>query len=204
MPVTENDYVDREEPFQLFQEWFKEAELSEPNNPNAAALSTVDETGMPNARMVLFKDFGYRGFVFYTNYSSTKGRELLANPKAAVCFHWKFLCRQFRLRGLVEKVDDIDADTYYASRPREHQISAWASKQSQPLPCRFVLDKEVMKYTTLYAFRDIPRPSWWSGFRIRPLFMEFWNERSSRLHERIVFSCNNLEDSQWKKMIVYP
>lgn len=198
-----SDFTQASEPFQLFGEWLKEAEVSEPNDPNAVAVATVDETGMPNVRMVLLKDFDERGFVFYTNYESQKGRELLYAEKAAMCFHWKSLRRQVRVRGPVEKVSDAEADEYYASRARGSRIGAWASKQSRPLESRFALEKAVAEYTTRYAIGSIPRPNYWSGFRIRPTSIEFWQDRPFRLHDRVQFTRPNPE-ADWQSARLYP
>ena len=185
--LTTGDFTDESEPFVLFGSWLKDAEASEPNDPNAVALATVDEHGMPNVRMVLLKGYDQSGFVFYTNFESQKGREILGQKKAAMCFHWKSLRRQVRLRGVVEVVTDAEADAYYATRPRGSRIGAWASRQSRPLEGRFALEKAVAEFTTRYAIGEIPRPSHWSGFRIRPLSIEFWHDRPSRLPDRIEF-----------------
>ncbi|EHK53742.1 pyridoxamine 5'-phosphate oxidase, partial [Allomesorhizobium alhagi] len=164
--LTSGDFTEAAEPFRLFAEWLDDAVKSEPNDPSAVALATVDENGMPDVRMVLLKGFDEQGFVFYTNFESIKGREILSSMKAAMCFHWKSLRRQVRVRGPVEIVSDAEADAYYATRPRGSRIGAWASKQSRPLESRFALEKAVAEYTARYAFGDIPRPPYWSGFRI--------------------------------------
>lgn len=171
--LTSGDFTESGEPFKLFAEWLKEAEASEPNDPNAVALATVDEDGLPNVRMVLLKGFDDDGFVFYTNFESQKGREILGQKKAAMCFHWKSLRRQVRLRGPVEIVTDAEADDYFKTRARGSRIGAWASKQSRPLESRFALERAVAEYTARYAIGEIPRPAHWSGFRIRPTSIEF-------------------------------
>jgi pyridoxamine 5'-phosphate oxidase len=167
------------------------------------ALATVDEDGLPNVRMVLLKGFDERGFVFYTNFESRKGTEILAARKAAMCFHWKSLRRQVRIRGEVEIVSDAEADEYYASRPRGSRIGAWASKQSRPLESRFALEKAVAEYTARYAVGNIPRPAHWSGFRIRPVSIEFWHDRPFRLHDRVEFR-RTADGKGWEKVRMYP
>ncbi|WP_394690292.1 pyridoxamine 5'-phosphate oxidase [Hoeflea sp.] len=199
--LTTGDFTEAHEPYRLFANWLEEATASEPNDPNALALATVDEDEMPNVRMVLLKGFDERGFVFYTNFESQKGREILGSMKAAMCFHWKSLRRQVRVRGPVEQVSDAEADEYYASRPRGSRIGAWASKQSRPLEGRFALEKAVAEYTAKHAVGDIPRPAHWSGFRILPQSIEFWHDRPFRLHDRVVFSRNQ---DDWDKTRLYP
>lgn len=201
--LTSGDFTEENEPYALFGQWLKDAEASELNDPNAVALATVDEDGLPDVRMVLLKDFDERGFVFYTNFESRKGRELLGQKKAAMCFHWKTLRRQVRVRGPVEIVSDAEADAYYQSRPRGSRIGAWASKQSRPLESRFALEKAVAEYTARYAIGEIPRPPYWSGFRIRPVSIEFWHDRKFRLHDRIEFR-REMADGPWSKVRMYP
>ena len=196
-------FTERDDPFGLFAEWLKDAETKEPNDPNAMTLATVDEEGLPNARMVLLKDFDDKGFVFYTNFESQKGQELLATQKAALVFHWKSLRRQVRVRGLVEAVTAAEADAYFKSRARDSRIGAWASAQSRPLEGRFALETSVAMYTAKFAIGDVPRPSYWSGFRIKPLAIEFWHDRPFRLHDRVVFNRATPTD-KWSKMKLYP
>jgi len=201
--LTKGDFTEVVKPFELFAEWLEDARASEPNDPNALALATVDETGLPNVRMVLLKDFDERGFVFYTNFESAKGRELLTAGKAAMCFHWKSLRRQIRIRGPVEVVSAAEADEYYHSRPRGSRIGAWASKQSRPLESRFALEKEVARYTAKFGIGEIPRPEHWSGFRLVPKSIEFWHDRPFRLHDRVQFTRTE-PDAAWSKLRLYP
>lgn len=197
------EFAERDEPLALFRDWLAEAEASEPNDANAMALATVDAAGLPNVRMVLLKGLDERGFVFFTNHESAKGRELLSHPKAALCFHWKSLRRQVRVRGEVETVSDEEADAYFASRPREARIGAWASKQSRPLESRFAFEKAVAKYGARYALGEVPRPPYWSGFRVKPLSIEFWHDRPFRLHDRVLFTRADMA-SPWSKTRLYP
>ncbi|WP_420884566.1 pyridoxamine 5'-phosphate oxidase [Taklimakanibacter albus] len=196
-------FTEREEPISLFEEWLKDAGKSEPNDPNAVALATVDEEGLPNVRMVLLKAVDGRGFVFYTNYESQKGHELLSARKAALCFHWKSLRRQVRVRGPVETVSDAEADAYFASRPRDSRIGAWASQQSRPLKGRFELEGQVALYGARYAIGEVPRPPYWSGFRLLPTSIEFWHDRPFRLHDRVVFRRETPQGG-WNKTRLYP
>ncbi|MBZ9654211.1 pyridoxamine 5'-phosphate oxidase [Phyllobacterium lublinensis] len=203
MKLTTDDFTEKTEPFDLFGEWLADATKTEPNDPNAVALATVDSDGLPDVRMVLLKGFDSQGFVFYTNFESMKGQEILGSMKAAMCFHWKSLRRQVRIRGPVEIVSNEEADAYYATRPRGSRIGAWASKQSRPLESRFALEKAVAEYTARYAIGEIPRPDHWSGFRIRPTSIEFWHDRPFRLHDRVVFSRETIE-GDWGKTRLYP
>ena len=191
------------DPFSLFEDWYADAQAHEPNDPHAMAVATVDAAGLPDVRMVLLNARDHRGFVFFTNFDSRKGEELEANPRAALVFHWKSLRRQVRVRGDIEIVTDAEADEYYASRPRGSRIGAWASKQSRPLESRFALEKAVAEYTARYAIGDIPRPPHWSGFRLKPVSIEFWHDRPFRLHDRVEF--RRTEDGKgWTKVRMYP
>jgi pyridoxamine 5'-phosphate oxidase len=193
----------REEPFELFAAWLEEARAKEPNDPNAMALATVDADGMPDVRMVLLKGADERGFVFYTNTESAKGRQLAAQPAAALLFHWKSLRRQVRIRGPVEPVTAEEADAYFASRARDSRIGAWASDQSRPLESRFALERRVGELALKHAIGDIPRPPHWSGFRVLPLQFEFWRDRPFRLHDRLSFRRERVEGS-WASTRLYP
>jgi pyridoxamine 5'-phosphate oxidase len=202
-PTEQADFTATGEPFALFAEWLAEAERSEPNDANAMALATVDQSGMPNVRMVLLKGFDELGFVFYTNLESAKGVELLGSGKAALCFHWKSLRRQVRVRGPVEPVTTAEADDYFRSRPRDSRIGAWASAQSRALESRFALEKAVASYAARYAIGEVPRPPHWSGFRVRPLSIEFWQNRPFRLHDRLKFERPDLR-ARWAQSRLYP
>jgi pyridoxamine 5'-phosphate oxidase len=197
------DFFAATDPMALFAEWFATAQAHEINDPNGMALATADASGMPNVRMVLLKDVSGGGFVFYTNYESAKGRELLAAGKAALLFHWKSLRRQVRVRGTVAQVSAAEADAYYATRPLGSRIGAWASAQSRPLESRYALEKNVAFYGAKYALGQVPRPPHWSGFRVMPLEVEFWHDRPFRLHDRVVFRRGAAADA-WSKERLYP
>ncbi|MEM6617361.1 MAG: pyridoxamine 5'-phosphate oxidase [Pseudomonadota bacterium] len=201
--LEEDDVVANSDPFQRFREWFAEAEKSEINDPNAMAIATVDETGLPNVRMVLLKGFDERGFVFYTNYDSVKGREILSAGKAALVFHWKSLNRQVRARGPIEKVADDEADAYYQSRARTSRIGAWASQQSRPLESRMHFEKEIARYTAKFGVGQVPRPPHWSGIRVIPQEIEFWQDRKFRLHDRVRFTRDQNTGS-WSTARLFP
>jgi pyridoxamine 5'-phosphate oxidase len=201
--LTSGDFTAAEEPFRLFAAWLEQATASEPRDPNAMTLATVDKDGLPNARMVLLKGADERGFVFYTNLLSQKGQELDATAKAALVFHWKSLNKQVRVRGPVERVTGEEADAYFASRPKQAQIGAWASKQSAPLESRLAFEKAVAITAAKHALGVVPRPDFWSGFRIVPLAIEFWQDRPFRLHDRIVFKRERT-DAPWSKTRLYP
>jgi pyridoxamine 5'-phosphate oxidase len=201
--LTSGDFTEAEEPFALFAAWFSEATRSEPNDPNGMALATVDKDGLPDLRMVLMKDFDADGFVFYSHIASAKGRELAANPKAALLFHWKSLRRQVRIRGPVSPVSDAEADAYFATRPKQAQIGAWASKQSQPLESRFAFEQAIALVAAKHLIGEVPRPPGWTGWRITPLRFEFWHDRPFRLHDRIEFS-RGAPGAAWSKTRLYP
>ena len=190
-------------PMVLFNDWLKLAEATEPNDPSAMSLASVDSTGMPDVRMVLMRRHDERGIVFFTNFESQKGEELLGQKKAAANFHWKSQRKQVRFRGLVEAVSDEDADDYFYSRDRGSRIGAWASKQSRELESRFALEKEVAKFTTKFGVFKIPRPEYWSGFRIKPLSIEFWSDGKFRLHDRIRYDREGVGD-EWVVSRLYP
>ncbi len=200
---TSGDFTAAEEPFALFAEWFAEACKSEPNDPNAMALSTVDASGLPDVRMVLMKGYDSDGFVFYSHIASQKGRELAANPKAGLLFHWKSLRRQVRIRGTVSQVSEAEADAYFATRPKQAQLGAWASKQSEPLESRFAFEQAIAKFAAKYGLTTVPRPPGWSGWRIAPLAFEFWHDRPFRLHDRIEFR-RAAPTAPWSKARLYP
>ena len=191
-----------EDPIELFKSWFADAKDSEPEYPDAMTLATADKAGRPSARMVLLKDVDERGFVFYTNLTSHKGRELAENPQAALVFYWKSLTRQVRVEGATEAVPEEEADAYFASRARLSQIGAWASKQSQPLEGRFALEKRVAKYTAKFNVGTVPRPEFWSGFRLVPDRIEFWKEEAFRLHDRTVYARSG--DGTWTTEKLFP
>jgi pyridoxamine 5'-phosphate oxidase len=201
--LTAGDFEETLDPLALFGEWFEEAKLKEPNDPEAMAVATVDDAALPDVRMVLMKEWDDRGFVFYSNAESSKGRQLAHNMKAAGLFHWKSLRRQVRLRGLVELVGDASSDAYFASRARDSRIGAWASKQSRPLESRFALEKSVAKYALQFGVGEVPRPPYWIGYRIVPVAIEFWADRPFRLHDRFRFSRASAQE-QWTKERLYP
>ena len=195
-PIATSD-----DPVAQFRAWMEEASKSEPNDANAVCLATATPDGRPSARMVLLKGVDERGFVFYTNYESRKGSELLANPHAALCFHWKSLHRSVRVEGPVEQVGAAEADAYFASRARTSRIGAWASRQSRPMEGRFSLERAVAEYTLKFGLGEIPRPPHWSGFRVLPQRIELWRDMPFRLHERRVF---HRDGAGWRLETLFP
>jgi len=192
-----------DDPLRLFEAWFAEAKATEPNDPNAMALATADADGLPDVRMVLLKDVDQDGFVFFTNTQSDKGRQLQANPQAALLFHWKSLRRQVRVRGPVRPVSPAEADAYFDSRARDSQIGAWASEQSRPMEGRFALEKRIAEYGLKFGLGRVERPAHWSGYRVSPLQMEFWRDRPFRLHDRLQFRRDAL-DGAWSMARLFP
>ncbi|HVJ54561.1 MAG TPA: pyridoxamine 5'-phosphate oxidase [Aliidongia sp.] len=195
------DMNEATDPLVLFDDWFEAAKAAEPNDPNAMSLATTAADGMPSVRIVLLKGVDARGFVFYTNVESRKGLELAANANAALCFHWKSLRRQIRIEGSVERVTAAEADAYYASRPRDSRIGAWASEQSRPLASRAEFEARIREFEARYPGDAVPRPEHWSGYRVVPRYFEFWQDRPFRLHDRIVFTA---EAGGWQRGRLYP
>ena len=191
-----------DDPHRLFDAWFAEAKAGEPNDPDAVALATADADGRPSVRMVLLKGHDARGFVVYSNRESRKGGELAANPRAALLFHWKSLRRQVRIEGPVTEVSDAESDAYFASRGRDSQLGAWASDQSRPLDARETFEARVEAARARFEGQDVPRPPHWGGYRVAPEFIEFWQDRAHRLHERRTFT--RLDDGEWREGLLYP
>ena len=195
------DGMIKENPHTLFEEWLSEAEANEINDPTAMAVATADSEGQPSVRMVLLKGHDERGFVFYTNLGSRKASEITENPNVALLFHWKSLRRQVRVEGPLSQVTDAGADAYFASRARLSRIGAWASDQSQPLESRAVLEARVAEVEKRFEGQDPPRPKGWSGFRVQPRRIEFWQDGAFRLHDRIVYF---FEDGLWRTQRLFP
>jgi pyridoxamine 5'-phosphate oxidase len=194
---------EKTDPLALFAGWYEEAKKSEPDVPEAMTLASVGPDGTPSARMVLLKDFDAAGFVFYTNYQSRKGEQLQAHPKAALLFHWKSLKRQVRIEGSIAKTTAEEADAYFATRQRGSQIGAWASEQSRPLESRFALEKRVAEFGARYLVGAVPRPPHWSGFRLKPTLIEFWQDQAFRLHDRLEYRRTSAE-APWTTRTLYP
>jgi len=202
-PLDDGGIAAGPDPFAMFQSWLKEAETTEPSDPNAMALATTAADGMPNVRMVLLKGVDESGFVFYSNAESIKGAELAANPKAAINFHWKTLRKAVRAQGTIVRVSDAEADAYFATRPKDSQIGAWASPQSRVMEGRFVFEKKLAEYGIKYALTKVPRPPYWTGWRITPLRIEFWRDRPFRLHDRLVYLRDDASSS-WRTERLFP
>tara|TARA_B110000211_G_scaffold24699_1_gene25367 strand:+ start:17 stop:649 length:633 start_codon:yes stop_codon:yes gene_type:complete len=195
-------FEDMDNPIDLFRNWFKKAEETEINDPNAVALGTADQRHQPSVRMVLLKGLSNKGFVFYTNFNSKKGNDLKTNQQASMCFHWKSLRRQVRVIGKVQQVSEKEADEYYNSRPYKNRISAWASNQSEKLDSRDTFIKKILEFEKKYPDQNkVPRPPHWSGWRILPKEIEFWLDGEGRVHERLNYINNN---DNWTKEILYP
>jgi pyridoxamine 5'-phosphate oxidase len=202
-PLDDGGITPRPDPFELFHSWMKEAEASEPSDPNAMALATADADGHPNVRMVLLKGADANGFVFFSNAESIKGAEIADNGHAAINFHWKSLRKAVRARGIIAQVSDAEADAYFATRPKDSQIGAWASPQSRPMEGRWVFEKRIAEYAMKYALTKVPRPPNWTGWRITPLRIEFWRDRPFRLHDRLVYNRDNAADP-WRTERLFP
>jgi pyridoxamine 5'-phosphate oxidase len=202
-PLDDGGIAARSDPFVLFQNWMEQAQASEPNDPNAMALATAGEGGMPNVRMVLLKGVDAKGFVFYSNADSIKGSELAANPRAAINFHWKSLRKAVRAQGFVSRVSDAEADGYFATRPKDSQIGAWASPQYRRMEGRWAFEKALAEYGLKFALTKVPRPPYWTGWRITPLRIEFWRDRPFRLHDRLVYRRDQ-EAMPWHTERLFP
>ncbi len=203
MKANQTPMFDCKDPLALFTDWMEEAKQGEENDPNAMALATVDETGMPDVRMVLLKGLDERGFVFYSHKNSAKGVQLRANHKAALNFHWKSLRRQVRVRGEVTMVSKAELGAYFATRARDSQIGAWASKQSKSMKSRGVFEKAMDELKSKFEGVSVPLPPGWKGWRVQPTQIEFWRDKPFRLHDRLVFSRETPED-EWQTRRLYP
>ncbi len=202
-PDSSAEITATDDPIAIFLSWQAEAAKTEINDPEAMALATADAAGFPNVRMVLLKGVEEGGFVFFTNRESVKGRELEANPRAALCLHWKSLRRQVRVQGTITQVSEDEADAYFATRPKDSQIGAWASAQSREMEGRFVFEREIARYAAKYALGDVPRPPYWLGYRLAPLAIEFWRDRPFRLHDRLIYRRENLS-AEWRTARLFP
>jgi pyridoxamine 5'-phosphate oxidase len=197
------DFNPPEDPWALFAEWYKLADAAEPNDPNAMALATVGAHAMPSIRVVLLKAWDPKGMVFFTNRESRKGEQMKAIPQAALCLHWKSLHRQIAAEGLVSEVSEAESETYFASRPRDSQIGAWASQQSRPLADRILLEARMGEFEETFEGKTVPRPPYWGGYRLTPLMIEFWQQRDFRLHDRVVYRRPHVK-ALWTIGRLYP